>query len=143
MRVSLLVIKPEILDFFYGLWYGKFSKVILDIIIDNFLRTGIGFFFWFRAWNIVFFSHGNMWSLHFGESFCQSDIGHHRKEVTYRHSEEHYILSSAHLPQIEHRALRIWKTIYCDKRQMSHHAFWRVRVNSHFPITVLYQHSSW
>ena len=78
-----------------------------------------------------------MWSLHFGESFCQSDIGHHRKEVTYRHSEEHYILSSAHLPQIEDRALRIRKTIYRDKSQMSH-GFDGFHVNSHFPITVLY-----
>ena len=107
MRVSLLVIKPEILDFFYGPWPGKFCKVILDTIIDNFLRTGIGFFSGLQLEILFFFSHGNMWSLHFGESFCQSDIGHHRKEVTYRHSEEHYILSSAHLPQIEDRALRI------------------------------------
>ena len=44
MRVSLLVIKLEILDFFYGLWSGKFSKVILDMIIYNFQRAGIGFF---------------------------------------------------------------------------------------------------
>ena len=106
MRVSLLVIKPEILDFFYGPWPGKFCKVILDIIIDNFLRTGIGFFSGLEL-EILFFSHGNMWSLHFGESFCQSDIGHHRKEVTYRHSEEHYILSSAQWPQIEDGTLRI------------------------------------